>query len=75
MYLSGELKITVYWYLYHLQPYTVVILVKIAKQKILNFPSTYGLAWYNMVRLDKNMPLIALPGMVYLSHRVAMTFH
>ena len=43
MYLSNELNMTLYYYSYNLQPYTVVFLVE-ADTNILNFAPKYGFA-------------------------------
>ena len=47
MYLSDELLLNFHWYLHNLQPYKVIILVKMAT-KLLKFPPKYGLAVSNI---------------------------
>ena len=52
MHLYDELTMSFYWYSYNVQFYIVAFLVKRAT-KLLNFAPNWGLAWYNMMRLDK----------------------
>ena len=52
MYLYDEPIMSIYWYSYHVQSYIGLFLGETAT-KLLNFDPNRGLAWYNMVRLDK----------------------